>query len=107
MTHRGTPLEWQVAHKFEKLGYRVKRSYASLGIYDILAFKKYYVRCDCIGYTSTEVLEIQVKGTPYEFKDEDKAALKQHAEAIGARAVYAYRRRKKGQKRGKIFIEYL
>lgn len=56
---------------------------------------------------STEVLEVQVKGTPYEFKEGDKLLLKQHAEAIGAIAVYAYRRRKKGQKRGKIFIEYL
>jgi hypothetical protein len=113
MGHRGAPFENTVANHFKKLGYRTMRSYASLGIWDVLAFKKAYVRSDFIGYTYTDVLEIQVKGTPYEFKDEDKAALKAHAEEIGARGVYAYGdkrgKTKSGKKRvqRKVVIEYL
>ena len=112
MGHRGAPFENTVANHFRKQGYRTMRAWGSLGIWDVLAFKK-----ERMGYPYkhdlTEVLEIQVKGTPYEFKDEDKALLKAHAEEVGARGVYAY-----GDKRGKtksgkkrihrrVIIEYL
>ncbi len=75
---------------FRKLGYRTLRSYASKGIYDLLCFRESPVEESLFGMTFTEVLEVQVKGTPWEFSEQDKAALKAHAEEIGARAVYAY-----------------
>lgn len=113
MGHRGAPFETTVANHFRKLGYRTIRSYASLGIWDVLAFKKVYLPSMWTGGLLTQVYEIQVKGTPYEFKEEDKAALKKHAEEIGARAVYAYGDRRGKTKSGKkrvhrrVVIEYL
>ena len=109
MAHRGKKLEDQIKTKFKRMGWtRLQRSYASLGIWDIMAFRKIQVMsADFKTQVFTEVLEIQVKGTKYEFKDADKLALKEHAEQIGARGCYVYRDRKKGEKRGNIVVEYL
>jgi len=115
MAHGGTSFEWTVGRKFQKMGYRVQRAYESVGIWDLLCLRKVYV----MGKAYTEVLEVQVKGTPYEFTEQDKLDLKKHAEEIGARAVYAYGKRllsktklgKNNQpilnKHRTIFIEYL
>ena len=87
--------------KLVKEGWRAWRAYASKGIWDVIAMrKKEVMTADYKTITLTEVVEIQVKGTPYEFKDEDKLALKMHAEEIGGKAWYVYRDRRGKTKNG-------
>jgi Holliday junction resolvase len=60
---KGANFEYRVKHFLEKLGYHVKRSYASKGCYDLFAVK----RLDCPAhecpnnYSHTRVLWIQCK----------------------------------------------
>jgi hypothetical protein len=87
--HRGAPFENTVGDHYKKQGYRVQRSYMSLGIWDLLCIKK-------LGYSIgfSRVVYVQVKGRESDpFTDEDKKALKEYAEVVGAEAHYAYGKR--------------
>ena len=101
MAHRGASFEHTVANRYKKQGYRVQRAYMSLGIWDLLCFRRILVgltaplnRNEAKSVWLTEVIEVQVKGKELDpFTDDDKAALKAHAEEIGAQAHYAYGKR--------------
>lgn len=89
---KGTDRELYIAHKFGELGYKTMRSYASLGSYDFIAFKK----ADC-AQCHSEILLIQVKGDPKpsSFPEEDKQALLRDAAQVGAKPVLVYRETRK------------
>jgi len=66
----------------------------SLGIWDLVCIKKEFIRCDFISYTLSKVVYVQVKGRESDpFTDDDKKALKDYAELVGAEAHYAYGKR--------------
>jgi hypothetical protein len=89
---KGTQRELYIAHKFGKLGYRTMRSYASLGSFDFIAFKRASANNDI---HLTNMLLIQVKGDPYGFSEENKQLLLKDAEDAGARPVLVYRETRK------------
>jgi Holliday junction resolvase len=95
MGHPGANFERTVAEHYRKQGYRTMRSWGSLGIWDLLCFKKVEILGpDLKELFVTHVVEVQVKGKSSDpFTDEDKANLKKHAEEIGAEAHYAYGKR--------------
>ena len=68
------------------------RSYASLGSFDFIAFK----RADCqSSWRHTDMILIQVKGDPYGFPEEAKQLLLEDSEKAGARPVLVYRETRK------------
>jgi len=92
MGHPGANFERTVAEHYRKQGYRTMRAWGSIGIWDLMCFRK--VRAGMFEPYYTEVIEVQVKGKSSDpFTDEDKANLKKHAEEIGAEAHYAYGKR--------------
>lgn len=93
--HRGAPFERTVAEHYRKQGYRTMRAWGSLGIWDLMCFRRLQDKWEDGAYHyCTEVVEVQVKGKESDpFTDEDKADLKAHAEEIGAEAHYAYGKR--------------
>lgn len=86
--HRGAPFERTVANQYRREGWTTIRAYASLGIWDLMCFRRSHIT------PYTEVLAVQVKGTQWDpFTDEEKLILKLWAEKFGGRAVYAYGKR--------------
>ena len=84
-SRKGSERERYIAKKFGKLGYMWMRSYASLGSFDFIAFKKAWT----CGEVHSDLLLIQVKGDPWD-KPDWKQLLKDSRQA-GARPVYVYR----------------
>jgi hypothetical protein len=94
--HRGAPFEYTVAKKYQKLGYRVQRAYMSLGIWDLMCIMKVDLDRGAAYFKNTfsHVIYVQVKGKESDpFTDEDKKALKDYAEEVGAQGHYAYGKR--------------
>lgn len=89
---KGTDRELYIAHKFGKEGYMTMRSYASLGSFDFIAFKRASSNPD---FHLTNMLLIQVKGDPRAYPEEEKQALLNDCEKAGARPVYVYRETRK------------
>lgn len=92
---KGRRFEYRVKKHFEKLGYYVKRSYASKGAEDLNAQKKVYVRREDIdGYdqTYTEVLHIQCKNLAVErpLSQKERTALLKLAKQTGGTPLHVY-----------------
>lgn len=87
------------------------RNYASIGLYDFIAFK----RCPCITCLTffslhCQMLIIQVKGDPWD--NPDREGLIKEAKKVGARPVLVYREIRAGvigkdKKNGKWITVYL
>lgn len=90
-SRKGTQRELYVAEKFGKLGYITMRKYASIGSYDFIAFRA----GSCDHCSSSDMLAIQVKGTPWEMTEEGKNELIKDAEEFNARPVWIYRETRK------------
>lgn len=95
MAHSGASFERTVANQYRREGWTTIRAYASLGIWDLMAFRKLQDKWEQGAYHyCTEVLAIQVKGRETDpFTDEEKATLKTFAEGFGGKAIYAYGKR--------------
>ena len=94
-SRKGTQRELYIAKKFGKEGYVTVRKYASLGSYDFIAFRKAECQGSFFGHCHSEMLCIQVKGTPWEFTEIDKAELLKDSAHVGARPVLVYRETRK------------
>lgn len=89
---KGTDREHYIKNKFStKDGWTCMRSYASLGPYDFIAFRRANCGGSLFGDYHTEMLMFQVKGTPQEFKEMHKQPLLDKAYLAGARPVLVYR----------------
>ena len=94
-SRKGTQRELYIAEKFKEEGYITMRSYASIGSYDFIGFRK--AQCDGspFGHCHSEMIAVQVKGEPWEMTEEGKAKLLKDAAYFGARPVWVYRETRK------------
>lgn len=93
---KGRAFEFRVKYHLEKLGYYVKRSYASKGFEDLIAIKKIVlVSADNSignGKVFSEVLILQCKNLKSEkpLSKREIIGLKELANKTGATPIYAY-----------------
>lgn len=91
-SRKGTKRELYIAEKFQREGgWITVRKYASIGSYDFIAFRKAQCAGSPFGHDHSEMLAIQVKGTPWELTEEGKNELIKDADYFGARPVWVYR----------------
>jgi Holliday junction resolvase len=90
-SRKGTKRELYIAEKFKKEGYITLRKYASIGSYDFIGFRKAQCEGSPFGHCHSEMIAIQVKGTPWELVEESKQQLIKDANEFGARPIWVYR----------------
>lgn len=99
----GRAFEYRVKRHYEKKGYYVKRSYGSLGLYDLVCYKRKGVlrAGDYKEEVLTEVIFVETKtseNAKYKFNttNEKRIKLIELAMKVGARAVYVYKNKFRG-----------
>lgn len=96
---KGRSFEYRVANYYRKLGYYVKRSYASKGAEDLIAIKTRDIPYNDLGSTFTcpEVLLIQCKNLKVEksLSKTEKENLLRLAKQTGGTAIHIFNRNHK------------
>lgn len=85
---KGTRFEYRVKAYYEKLGYDVHRKYSSIGVMDLVCI------CNTEGSDTCAVDYVQCKTNKY-IHPKERAALVEHANKYGGRAVLAYKDKKR------------
>ena len=98
---RGRNFEYRVQNYYRKLGYYVKRSYASKGAEDLIAIRRKEFKgrdsCGLFNYECSSVLLIQCKNLKVEkpLSKLEKENLVKLAKQTGGRALHVFNRNRK------------